>query len=319
MNSWHSWSPNGRWLVFSSKANTPYTQLFLTHMDEAGDSTPAVLLRQFTVPDRAANIPEFVNAPPGAIARIHEQFLNEEFLLEIGGRRASLDDDDLAIQAYQKALELNPKSAAAYEAWGLVLEHENKLQDAEAMLSKALALKPSSTTHFHLGRVVGRLHKIQGAMQHHREAIRLDPASSQPHVHLACLLSDTGNLQEARQHLTEAIRLDPQNPLAQAYLGMMILREGQPDQAATCFRRALAFDPNCVPALLQLTTLLVRDQHATTGSRDEAVTLARRACDITREQDAEALILLAAAYERAGRLADAAAAGAKAKRVAQSR
>ncbi|MGH9885225.1 MAG: TolB family protein, partial [bacterium] len=27
MNSWHSFSSNGRWLVFSSKANTPYTQL----------------------------------------------------------------------------------------------------------------------------------------------------------------------------------------------------------------------------------------------------------------------------------------------------
>jgi Tol biopolymer transport system component len=25
MNSWHSWSSNGRWLVFSSKANTAYT------------------------------------------------------------------------------------------------------------------------------------------------------------------------------------------------------------------------------------------------------------------------------------------------------
>ena len=36
MNSWHSWSPNGKWLVFSSKANSPYTQLFLTHIDEQG-------------------------------------------------------------------------------------------------------------------------------------------------------------------------------------------------------------------------------------------------------------------------------------------
>ena len=31
MNSWHSWSPNGKWLVFSSKANGPYTQLAHAH------------------------------------------------------------------------------------------------------------------------------------------------------------------------------------------------------------------------------------------------------------------------------------------------
>ena len=39
MNSWHSFSPNGRWLAFSSKANSAYTQLFLTHIDEQGRSS----------------------------------------------------------------------------------------------------------------------------------------------------------------------------------------------------------------------------------------------------------------------------------------
>jgi hypothetical protein len=75
MNSWHSWSPNGKWLVFSSKAWSDYTQLCLTHIDENGDSTPPVLLSHLTAPDRAANIPEFVNTHPGAIVRIREEFV----------------------------------------------------------------------------------------------------------------------------------------------------------------------------------------------------------------------------------------------------
>ncbi len=29
MNSWHSWSPDGRWLVFASKQHSDYTQLYL--------------------------------------------------------------------------------------------------------------------------------------------------------------------------------------------------------------------------------------------------------------------------------------------------
>ena len=45
MNSWHSWSPNGKWLVFSSKTFTPYTQLFLTHIDDRGESTPPCFCR----------------------------------------------------------------------------------------------------------------------------------------------------------------------------------------------------------------------------------------------------------------------------------
>jgi hypothetical protein len=75
MNSWHSFSPNGKWLVFASKAYSDYTQLFLTHIDENGCSTPAVLLERLTAKNRAANIPEFVNASPGAIVKIHKQFL----------------------------------------------------------------------------------------------------------------------------------------------------------------------------------------------------------------------------------------------------
>ncbi|HEC03058.1 MAG TPA: hypothetical protein ENI81_05920 [Phycisphaerales bacterium] len=77
MNSWHSWSPNGKWLVFASKAYSDYTQLCLTHIDENGCSTPPVLLAHLTAPKRAANIPEFVNARPGSIATIHKQFLDD--------------------------------------------------------------------------------------------------------------------------------------------------------------------------------------------------------------------------------------------------
>ena len=77
MNSWHSWSPNGKWLVFSSKGWSDYTQLCLTHIDENGDSSPPVLLSHLTAPDRAANIPEFVNTDPQAIVTIREEFVKE--------------------------------------------------------------------------------------------------------------------------------------------------------------------------------------------------------------------------------------------------
>jgi WD40-like Beta Propeller Repeat len=70
MNSWHSWSPNGRWLVFSSKARSPYTQMYLTHIDEQGNSSPAILIDNATASNRAVNIPEFVNISPDGIDQI---------------------------------------------------------------------------------------------------------------------------------------------------------------------------------------------------------------------------------------------------------
>ncbi|MCP4692720.1 MAG: hypothetical protein GY859_32060, partial [Desulfobacterales bacterium] len=70
MNSWHSWSPNGKWLLFSSKAHTMYTEIFLTHVDENGNDEPPVRLTRFSDSRRAANTPEFANIDPGGIVEI---------------------------------------------------------------------------------------------------------------------------------------------------------------------------------------------------------------------------------------------------------
>ncbi len=61
MNSWHSISPNGHWMVFSSKHFSGYTQLFMTHLDGKGGDSPFILLPNSTADNRAANIPEFTN------------------------------------------------------------------------------------------------------------------------------------------------------------------------------------------------------------------------------------------------------------------
>lgn len=62
-NSWHAWSPNSKWIVFVSKAFGPYTDMFLTHIDEKGNASAPVLIERSRVASRAANYPEFVNIP----------------------------------------------------------------------------------------------------------------------------------------------------------------------------------------------------------------------------------------------------------------
>ena len=70
MNSWHSFSANGRWLDFSSKARSPCTQMYLTHIDENGNDSPAILVDNATAANRAVNIPEFVNIAGDSIEEI---------------------------------------------------------------------------------------------------------------------------------------------------------------------------------------------------------------------------------------------------------
>jgi len=74
MNSWHSWSPNSKWLVFSSKNRGPYTQLYLTHIDENGNDSPPVFLENMAFDKRAANIPEFLSDKYSNLTKMTDNF-----------------------------------------------------------------------------------------------------------------------------------------------------------------------------------------------------------------------------------------------------
>ena len=50
--------------------SSPYTQMYLTHIDENGNDTPPILIENSTAANRAVNLPEFVNVPPGGLQSI---------------------------------------------------------------------------------------------------------------------------------------------------------------------------------------------------------------------------------------------------------
>ncbi|MHC4917742.1 MAG: tetratricopeptide repeat protein, partial [Planctomycetota bacterium] len=278
MNSWHSWSPNGRWLVFSSKANGPYTQLYLTHIDEKGRSTPAVLLSQFTAPDRAANIPEFVNAAPGAIKRIHERFVDYVSHRRAGDELFKHGDVKAAIRKYEEALKLKPdvpltrqKLGKAYLASGELekagvhlseaarLDPRNPLRQADAgavhlrlrnyraaskLYSNALELKPGDFGFLvELGRARFGLGELAGAIRLWKRAERIQPGHPGLQLRLGDGLSRLGKHSDACQHYARAVRLDPNDVKASGSLGRVLLEAGRPQEAAAQLTKAVRLDP----------------------------------------------------------------------------
>ena len=49
------------------QGRSPYTQMYLTHIDEEGNDSPAILIENSTAANRAVNLPEFVNIPPDGL------------------------------------------------------------------------------------------------------------------------------------------------------------------------------------------------------------------------------------------------------------
>jgi tetratricopeptide (TPR) repeat protein len=245
MNSWHSWSPNGKWLVFSSKANTVYTQLFLTHIDEQGDSSPAVLLDRFTAPDRAANIPEFVNAGPTAIARIHEQFLDDYSYFRAGITSLRANDPQGAEQGYRKALALNPENVKAHVDLAYLLLNRGAIEEGLTHVNEALRLDPNNVeARFNLGLAMLLQKKPGDAAAQFEKVIGIEPDYAEAHYRLGVLLAEQKKVEEALSHLFKAAELRPDHGETQFNLGVLLAEQGRLDEAVTHYATAAQLQPD---------------------------------------------------------------------------
>jgi tetratricopeptide (TPR) repeat protein len=267
MNSWHSWSPNSKWLVFSSKANSVYTQLFLTHIDEQGNSTPAVLLSHLTASDRAANIPEFINTRPSAIKKIREQFVDDTSYLRAAMEFLKANDSDGAEQQCKKALELNPKNSEVLGILGLALFNRGKLDEAVRHWLETIRLDPNNiNAHYGLGQVMLSQGKPDEAIKHWSEVVRLKPNHIEANSNLGSLLFARGMLKDAVAYLSEAVRLDPNNTNARYNLGQAMFRQGKLDEAIRHLSVVVQLKPGDANAHYNLGLALVHQ-----GKPDEAI------------------------------------------------
>jgi tetratricopeptide (TPR) repeat protein len=291
MNSWHSWSSNSRWLVFSSKVNGPYTQLFLTHIDEHGNDSPPVLLERFTSPDRAANIPEFVKLPGDAIAGIKEQFLDPYSYLRAGtanertgdhagaerafrrGLELAPDDPEIlnalgwtlfqsgrsadAVVAYERAVARDPRLAKAHNNLALALVELGRLEDAAQHFQTSLEIEPRAEIYSDLGFTMARMNRPKEAFAAYAKALQLDPECASAHMNLAVAFVQAGKLPEAERHYRKAL---PGRPTAETHngLGYVLARQNRTDEALAEYRTAIDIDPSYTPAYNNLADALAR-------------------------------------------------------------
>jgi tetratricopeptide (TPR) repeat protein len=339
MNSWHSWSSNSRWLVFSSKVNTPYTQLFLTHIDENGNDSPPVLLERFTSPDRAANIPEFVKLPGDAIADIREQFLDPYSFLRAGmaneqtgdhtgaerafrrGLEIAPDDAELhnalgwtlfqdgrtaeAVAQYERALTANPTHAKAHNNLALALVELGRLEEAASHFTRSLEIEPRAEIYSDRGFTMARLGKSEEARADYQKALALDPHCASAHLNLAVAFVQEGKFSEAESHYRQAL---PARPSAGAHngLGYVLARQGRTDEAVAEFRKAIDADPKFTPAYNNLAEALAQQ-----GKLEEAEHYYERS--LAQKPSAAVHNALGVVLQRLGKMDEAANQFAKAK------
>jgi hypothetical protein len=141
MNSWHSFSPNSRWLVFSSKNRSPYTQMYLTHIDEQGNDSPAILIDNTTAANRAVNLPEFVNVAPDGLRSLGGPAIDYYRLWDRAMYFQKAGRYEESAAKWKQVLEINPEDALAHANLGLALMLSGHREEAGEHLRKAKELR----------------------------------------------------------------------------------------------------------------------------------------------------------------------------------
>src|ERR1022692_2987599 len=153
MNSWHSFSPNGHWLVFSSKSRSPYTQMYLTYLDADGNASPAILIDNATAANRAVNIPEFVNIAGDGIREIQVPAVEVYKLIDQAVQLENKQEYTQALAIWRKALELDPDDAKSHNDLGVNLYLLGSPEEAFQQLRESIRINPMLVEgHYNLGR-----------------------------------------------------------------------------------------------------------------------------------------------------------------------
>ena len=304
MNSWHTWSPNGHWLAFSSKTPYLYTELYLTHIDEDGNASPAILVENATASNRAVNIPEFVNVARGGLERIDTPATDFYRMFDAAVQLSDKKQYDAAVPAWEKAVSLDPDDARAHNNLGIALAGAGKMSDAVEEYRKSLALNAhNSQTENNLGSALAEEGNLEEARQHFETALGINPDNASAEVNLGNALSaEGGHTQEAIELLTKGLETAPNSPEGQNGLGVALAHEGNLAEATPHLLKAVELAPQDAGYRYNLGRVLAAQSRFA-----EALPQFAEAARLTNRHDPAVLQMLAAMESETGQFANAAA------------
>jgi tetratricopeptide (TPR) repeat protein len=114
------------------------------------------------------------------------------------------------IDAYQKAVELDPNSAGALVNLGTIQFNARNWKEAERYYIEALKADPQyALAHFDLANLYDERGDRVRALEHYQAALEISPTYADAHYNLALLHQGANQMMNAVRHWTEYLKLDP--------------------------------------------------------------------------------------------------------------
>lgn len=144
-------------------------------------------------------------------------------------------------------LEFYPDDAARWTVLGRTLCTFARYREAEAALSKALAVAPLDRWHmvyWQFGHLEEARGNLVAAMQWHRKSARLQPDNASSWIYCGHIAFSQGRLRQGEAFNRRALKCK-EGPFDEAWfnLGGALLAQDRLEEARACYLKAIAIDP----------------------------------------------------------------------------
>lgn len=199
---------------------------------------------------------------------------------------------------YAHMLTINPHSAALNTDMGAYRARRGETTKALNHYHRALELTPDfPMAHFNLAVLLGKsTYKIDEAIEHYIKALDSDPEHTEARLNLGSMLLLKGDLVAAVEQFRKTVRVTPKFAQGHYNLGKTLIITDHPKEGLEHLREAIQLNPGFVLGLKDLAWFLATHPDPEVRDTEEALRVAERASELTRNRDPEVLNTLAAAY-----------------------
>jgi tetratricopeptide (TPR) repeat protein len=249
MNSWHSWSPNSRWLVFSSKGRGPYTQLYLTHIDENGNDSPPVYLENMAFKSRAANIPEFFDNKNNLKKLVDNFSKNAVYYTRLAELSVNENKYKDALKHLDDAIKQDSSYYNAYKERiyiNFILGRSKSKDDlrdikiAKRLIDQKIKKNPGDQSLYEMrGNLRLMLEDYEGALQDGMHALKLNPSDYSGYELVASVYQKTGQTDKAIVYQKKMLEKQPDNIYLLDNLSLLYRNRRQLDQSLEIINKVI--------------------------------------------------------------------------------
>jgi len=179
-----------------------------------------------------------------------QEFPSSIFLYNISGAvYKGLGQLDSSIEAYKKAIAIDPAYAAPYSNMGNVLREQNKLEEAIAAYKKALALNPNfADAYYNMGNALKEQGKLEETIAAYKKALALNPNYFDVYNNMGNVFQDQGKLEEALNAFNKALAYRPNCAEVYYNMGATLVDQGKLEKGIEAYKKALAINPDYADA-----------------------------------------------------------------------